>query len=92
MAGGSAGEYGVVRGVCVTGGADRVRIAMGDGEERVVAAGQSCRQPRGGCVASIASGWPPRRGVIGIRSPCVIRHVAAGAKSGRARKDIADVA
>jgi len=72
--------------------ADAIGVPMIEGEEGVVAGGQSRRQPGGRSVACGASCRPARRYVIRIRGSGEVRLVAAIAGCWSAGKDIVDVA
>lgn len=50
----------------MAGAANPIGIAMVEGEESVVTAGQGCRQPGGRRMTCGAGGWPASRDVIGI--------------------------
>ena len=92
MAGGGAGEHGVVRGVGVTGGANRARIAMVGWEEGVVTGGQVRRHPGGRGVTSDTRYRPSCGDVIGIRGSSEVLCVAGVAIRGRPDKDVVNVA
>ena len=88
----SALEDGIVGGIGVAIGADSVRIAVVEREERVITWGQSGRNPRGCCVTRDARGGPSCRHVIRIRGPREVCLMAGIAIGGRAREHAVHVA
>ena len=82
----------IVRRVCVASSADSVGVPMVQGEEGVVAGGQSSRNPGRCSMASCAGGGPASRDVIRVCGSREIRLMAGVASGGGSCKDVVDVA
>ena len=90
----SALEHRIVIGVRVAGRADSARIAVSDGERRVLRVVKRRPRPCCGVVTRLASGWEKLRlrRVTGVRGVVVIRLMAPDARRRQRREVVVDVA